>query len=123
MSDTKERFKGWAILELMGHRRLGGFVSEDELAGAGMLRIDIPKSEGEGFTCSQYYSPAAMYALTLVSEEIARAVAKSNQPQPAHSWELPARQLAASARQPIPPDHDDESEFEFHNDDEHEDES
>lgn len=24
---------GWAILELMGHRRLGGYVSEATLAG------------------------------------------------------------------------------------------
>ena len=33
-------FEGWAILELMGHRRLAGYVREVELAGAGVLRLD-----------------------------------------------------------------------------------
>jgi hypothetical protein len=37
-----EPFEGWAILELMGHRRLAGRVSEIEIAGAKMLRLDVP---------------------------------------------------------------------------------
>lgn len=39
---TAEGWAGWAILELMGHRRLGGYVREVTLAGAGFFRIDIP---------------------------------------------------------------------------------
>lgn len=35
-------FAGWAILELMGHRRLGGYVTEQEIAGTASLRIDVP---------------------------------------------------------------------------------
>lgn len=35
-------FAGWAVLELMGHRRLGGYVQEATVAGVGMLRIDVP---------------------------------------------------------------------------------
>lgn len=42
MTDEKPAFEGWAILELMGHRRLGGHVSEATVAGAGFLRIDVP---------------------------------------------------------------------------------
>lgn len=46
-------FEGWAILELMGHRRLAGYVREVELAGAGLLRLDVPgpacdRCKGEG---------------------------------------------------------------------------
>lgn len=33
---------GWAILELMGHRRLAGYVSEQEIAGAAFIRVDVP---------------------------------------------------------------------------------
>jgi hypothetical protein len=40
--DSKPPFEGWAFLELMGHRRLGGYVSEATVAGAGFLRIDVP---------------------------------------------------------------------------------
>lgn len=86
---TEGTFEGWAILELMGHRRLAGYVREVELAGGGVLRIDIPKPEGDGAT-TQFYSPAALYCLTPCSEEIARGFAERTQPAPVQRWELPA---------------------------------
>ena len=42
MTEERKAFEGWAILELMGHRRLGGLVTEQEIAGAAFLRIDVP---------------------------------------------------------------------------------
>lgn len=39
---AESTFEGWAIVELMGHRRLGAWVSEAEIGGASMLRLDIP---------------------------------------------------------------------------------
>lgn len=45
-------FEGWAIVELMGHRRLAGWVSEVEIAGAPMLRLDVPEHRWQdGCTC------------------------------------------------------------------------
>lgn len=82
-------FEGWAILELMGHRRLGGYVSEATLAGSSFVRIDVP-GEGEAKSASQFYNPSAVYCLTPTSEETARAVAKMAQPAPVQRWELPA---------------------------------
>jgi len=32
VSENASPFKGWAIIELMGHRRLAGYVCERELA-------------------------------------------------------------------------------------------
>lgn len=80
-------FEGWAILELMGHRRLGGYVQEATVAGSGFLRIDVP-GDGEPIA-SQFYSPSSVYCLTPTTEEMARAVAKRNQPEPVQRWELP----------------------------------
>ena len=94
--DTK--FAGWAILELMGHRRLAGLVTETELAGAGVLRLDVPAPEivegapGESasdWSSTQFYAPTALYCLTPVSEATARAVAAMSRPQPVQQWELP----------------------------------
>lgn len=82
----KEPFASWAILELMGHRRLGGYVTEQEIAGHGMLRIDVPGEDGQT-TASQFYSPSSLYCLTPTTEEMARAVAKRNQPEPVARWE------------------------------------
>jgi hypothetical protein len=94
-SDTETTFEGWAVLELMGHRRLGGYVTEVELAGKGMLRLDIPGPEtGDEPTATQFYSPGALYCLTPVTEDVARGLAARNQPTPVHRWELPAADSA-----------------------------
>lgn len=82
-----EQFEGWFILEILGHRRLGGFVREVQIAGAGFLRIDIPSLSGER-VATQFYPPASVYALTPTTEEIARRVAAANRPEPVARWEL-----------------------------------
>jgi hypothetical protein len=62
-------------------------VTEAQLFGNALLRIDIP---GDGGTMTtQYYGNAAIFSLTPTTEALARAVAKHNQPQPAYRWELP----------------------------------
>jgi hypothetical protein len=49
---SEAAFEGWAIVELMGHRRLGAYVRETELAGAAMLRLDVPEHPWQdGCTC------------------------------------------------------------------------
>lgn len=67
-------FEGWAVLELMGHRRLVGYVRETTLAGAGVLRIDVLNTVGGGSAepATQFYPPSALYCLTPCTEEAAR---------------------------------------------------
>ena len=77
-----QTFEEWAILELMGHRKLAGKVSESTIGGAPFVRIDIPGS------ATQFYSPAAVYCITPTTEQLARAFAKTNTPQPIERWEL-----------------------------------
>jgi len=80
---------GYAIVELMGHRKLAGLVTEVEVAGEGFLRIDVPAADGEGDVATQFLSPRAVYAITPVGEELAREVATAAQPAPVSRWELP----------------------------------
>jgi hypothetical protein len=88
-TDTQTGFESWALLELMGHRRLGGFVREVQIAGAGFFRIDVPGDNGETHS-TQFYPPSSVYCLTPVSEAAARIVAKTTRPEPVTRWELPA---------------------------------
>lgn len=88
MSSSNDLFAEWCILELMGHRRLAGFVRDVELAGSRFLRLDVPGEDGT--VATQFYSPAAVYCMTPTTEEIARAVALGNRPAPVTRWELPA---------------------------------
>ena len=75
----------WVILELMGHRRIAGRVTDVVIGGAYFIRIDIPGEHGHQMT--QYYSPGAIYCITPTSEKIARAFAIQSEP-PVYRWEL-----------------------------------
>lgn len=131
---TREAFEGWAFLELMGHRKLAGYLSEASVGGASMLRIDVPSACENGAsaswcpehgTCScppgadrdspdcalhsaksehpkpvqatQFYAPAAVYAVTPTTEDMARRFAARCKPQPVEEWELPDRPALPAA--------------------------
>lgn len=79
-------FEGWAIVELMGHRKLAGYVREVTLAGAAMLRLDIPSDP----PVTQYYGASSLYCLTPTTEELAKQVAQASRPTPVARYELPA---------------------------------
>lgn len=84
MPDTDQTFDEWCIVELLGHRRLAGHVTEVQLAGAGFLRIDIPDGQ------TQFVSPGSVYALHPVTEDVARRFASRTRQEPVQRWELPA---------------------------------
>lgn len=82
-------FDEWAIVEMLGHRRVAGHVREVQLAGAGFLRLDVPATPGHDAQ-TQYISPSSVYALHPTTEAIATAVAARCRPEPVRRWELPA---------------------------------
>lgn len=100
MTDTESTpFAQWVILELMGHRRLAGFLTEQEIAGKGFLRLDVPGEPTNTVPiATQFYNPTAVYAITPTTEDIARAVAATSQPAPVQRWELPAAPRDDDAR-------------------------
>lgn len=94
MSDTNG-FNGWAIVELLGHRRLAGMVTETTIAGAGMLRVDIPDVPANSWspaipTYTQYVAPSSLYALTPCSEAVAKAAAASARTSPVVALDIPS---------------------------------
>ena len=96
MPEVTEKFEEWAILELMGHRRLAGKVSEQVIAGQGFIRIDIPN--GEKMT-TQFYGPGSVYALTPVAEDVARRLAASINAAPINPWEFPRKELPGGSEE------------------------
>ena len=83
MSEKSKTFEEWCILELFGHRKLAGKVSEYTIGGAAFVRIDIPGS------ATQFYNPSAVYCITPTTEELARQFATLHTPEPVTRWELP----------------------------------
>jgi len=93
-------FELWAILELMGHRRLAGKVTDANIGGGAFLRIDISAKEG---MITQYYAPGSVYCITPTTEEMARLAAAEMEPAPISKWEvkeLMQRQLPSETAKP-----------------------
>ena len=86
MNESNDTFGMWGVLELMGHVRMAGFITEEELFGGKIGRIDIPGEAGQAIT--QYFGVHAIYRLTPVSEDVARAFAERNRPRPVYVYEL-----------------------------------
>lgn len=61
----------WAVVELMGHGRTAGVIRTESIGG--LLRVDVPVGD-DGFQ-TRYFGEAAIYSISIVSEEIARAYA------------------------------------------------
>lgn len=101
MTNESASFEGWAILELMGHRKLGGYLREETIAGGAFIRIDVPNDEGEGNKATQFYAPASVYCITPTTEDMARAIARRTFDPPVHRWELP--QLSSARVEPMEP--------------------
>lgn len=73
MTDQPQPVEDWAIVELMGHLRRAGRISEVDRFGAKLLRVDIPA--GEDFV-TEFYGGSAIYRLRPCAEDITRAVAE-----------------------------------------------
>lgn len=79
----------WAIVEVMGHKKFAGFVSEQVLGGASFVRIDIPPVKDQG-EFSKLFSAGSIYCITPVLEDIARGMAGQFQERPIHPYDMPA---------------------------------
>lgn len=95
---TASRFETWAIVEIMGHQKFAGFLTEETIAGSGMLRLDVPEFGAlKGFT--RYFNAASVYSITPTSEGLARQIGEGLQRQPVSLYELPD-ELRAKLHQP-----------------------
>ena len=104
--DAADTPAAWAIVELMGHVRLAGRLSEEEHYGAKMGRLDIP-TDGWAFV-TQFFGGGSVYRITLVSEDVARHVAKAARPEPVSPWDFP-KQLSRALPGMGDDDHDEDA--------------
>lgn len=108
MPEQNPPFESWAIVEMLGHKKLAGFVSEQTIAGAALIRVDVPATpedtrSGDAWPATAGYTKligvGSVYCLTPCSEEVARRAAREiermNDPIPVY---IPVqRQLVAAA--------------------------
>lgn len=82
-----EAFRSWGLLELFGHTRLAGELSEQTIGGCNFIRIDVPKvGDTEAYT--RYLTQGAIYSMTPMAEATARRLANYLQATPVSPYEL-----------------------------------
>lgn len=104
---TTPAFDEWAILELMGHRRLAGRVTQAELFGTALLRLDVYPGDAEKPIATQYYGGSSIYCLTPSTEAVCRRYAQNVQPEPVTKWDLAEKVLPPARTSSRAPEDDD----------------
>lgn len=84
-----EKFEQWCILEIMGHNRYAGLVSEQSLGGSSFVRIDVPECNGQA-AFSKLFGAGSIYCITPVTEEVARMTAEGLRQTPLQVYDFPA---------------------------------
>jgi hypothetical protein len=85
---ASDKLDTWALVEIMGHQKIAGHITEQTIAGSAMLRVDVPAC-GEQKSYTRFYGASAIYSISPTTEEIARAMAKNCCSEPVSRYELP----------------------------------
>lgn len=138
MGEPKQsNFEGWAIVEMMGHRKEIGYVTTEAYGQAVMFRVDTPGLDEREFTLNRpeyartengqqwcpvgtkvkrpavqprscLVAPSSLYAINPCSEEAARTAIERNIERPLIAIELPTNVAALPAVQEVSDDDDQE---------------
>ena len=82
-----EKFDVWALIELFGHSRIAGRVTERNLGGGAFLQVDVPETKNNPpFT--RLLNPSAIYAINPLDEETARNYANRLEVAPINEWDV-----------------------------------
>jgi len=82
-----EKFELTAVVELFGHTKMAGKVTEQSIGVATFIRVDVPE------TCQQpkftrLLNPSAIYAINPVTEEVMFQMAEMITSKPIDSWDI-----------------------------------
>src|SRR5579864_217776 len=76
--DPDPQLKAWALVELFGHQRIVGYLSQQTFGTGVLFRVDVPdllkdgKATRKGFT--RYFGLSAIYSITPCSEDVVRSL-------------------------------------------------
>lgn len=92
MADVEE-FKSYCVVEIMGHKKFAGLVTEQAIGGTSFVRVDVPEVTTENGTVlpafSKLFGAASIYCLSPCTEETARAFAATIRSESFSKYEAP----------------------------------
>lgn len=104
-----EKFEAYALVELFGHQRMAGKVTEQSIGGASFIRIDVPEtSKQPGFT--RILNPSSIYAINPITLEAMTGMAENLNKAPIQAYDI--REVVAKMKKQLeaPPQEEEEPE-------------
>lgn len=84
---AENEFELNAMIELFGHQRIAGLVTEHNIGGASFVRVDVPETDKQPkFT--RFFNPSAIYAINPVSKETMEIMVNQIQSKPISAWDV-----------------------------------
>jgi hypothetical protein len=80
-------FQDWAFVELMGHNKIAGHVTEYKFGNQSMIRIDVPQIDDMP-KFSKIFNVSAVYAITPLSEQDATDYARKIKAKPLDVFDM-----------------------------------
>ena len=92
-----EKFETWGVLELFGHQRIAGRLSEQTIGGCHFIRVDVPELLGGTSSWerplpayTRFFTQGAIYGMTPTTEAAARSAANEIRARPPFVLDMPA---------------------------------
>lgn len=77
----------YCVLDLFGHQKIAGKVSEQEIGGQTFVRVDVPATSSQpAFT--KFFGQGAIYSITPVDEATCKRAVESYQVEPIEVYRL-----------------------------------
>jgi hypothetical protein len=90
-----QKFEAYALIELFGHQRMAGKVSEQTIGNSAFIRIDVPETKTQP-AFSRLLNPSAIYAINPITLEAMEEMARNLDKAPLQAWDI--RQTVAKAK-------------------------
>lgn len=87
-------FDTFALVELFGHQKIAGRVTEQVVAGQGFVRVDVPETSRAG-AFTRLFGSGAIYSITPISEDLMKQAAERIYVEPVTVYIPAARQIDA----------------------------
>jgi hypothetical protein len=110
---TEKPEQQFAVVEMMGHRKVAGAIKQSELAPGALIRVDVFGSDGH-IDRTEHIGTSAIYDITIVTEQVAKATAIAHAPEPSFAFDIlkPRPDRSLPGMRNFDPDEDDEPDYE-----------
>lgn len=79
---AQPKFEQWCVVELFGHQRIAGLVTEATIGGCPFVRVDVPTPDGEGTLYTRFFGNGAIYAINPTTKEAVMSAVSVLHPRP-----------------------------------------